>query len=1320
MFKKLISLSVSAVMLLSLMPQISFAISDGDILLEEKFNFQAADSGKNIGGWNGWTESGGANTQYTLDSYHTLTTEPGTTNGVGSLYREACGNNSAAFTNQKVLSSSQTGGKVSVKMSVKRTNAAAKLLIFRYYDTENHMVGQIIDLNASRIYTENAGAFPNFYFPGITSNTASPTDVWQDLEWVFDFDKGTFNCCYGQGGGTKQVIAQNYNIADVNNGSIAKIEIGTQRNANGAGALFYIDNIEVKCAEAPIDDEKACTLTDEYYKNIFKNPLENNISLTGNGLHNAKISWSTSDSTVITASGKITRVLREERSATLTARISRGTYSVTKTYDVKVKGFDSYITPTQDIIDSVAEEFSFAEISTESVNAVSKNLDLCDTYANLSAAAVEGGVDVKWESSDTSAISEEGVVTRKDKRQKVTLTATFSAGENGVLKRSKEFQITILPAGEIYLYETFDMPSSENGTNLDGWNGWTMSYAGGSYRNDSEFTISNEENNEQNKVASFYRPTCDNNSMYITAAKTLERTIDGGEVNLKIRLNRKTSNAKLFMLQFQDDAAHQMEFYIDLANSRIYSGASNSPAFDMIRFPGLTSNTPSPTNTWQELEFVFKLDDQSFDVYYGDVKIAENQPIIALNNGTFKKILLFTGRNSNGAGGLFYADDLIVTKTREKVSDEEALIRTEQKLRELFASALTDDVTLPTQGMYKTSVTWKSSDESVISSAGEITRLYKQDSTAYLKATIERGTKKEEYRFDVTVKGLDNYLVPTAEIMEKVTAGFDFSRISEESRHAVSKNLTLPLEYDALAASSIGGVKIKWESENTALIANDGTVNRKENAEKVKITGTFSALRDESVTAKKDFEVTLLPSGKVYFYESFDTPTAAEGATLHGWNGWSISQSEYSGTPVKDSLFTVSSEEENDKNKVASFYRPTCSSLSGYTTTTKSLDESIDGGTVSLRMRIKRKNDAAKILNMQLADNESHSMEFNFEFAQGRINSYANEPNFSIPIGSRCSVGAWHDFEFIFKLDKQKFDLYIDGTCVAEYKPMIALNNGTLSKITLFTHRTNNGAGALFYVDDIVMTKTGEKIADDNAAKEVAESIEAEFREKKISEDTDLPISGDYKSILIWESSDEDIIKVINGKGIVTPPDDENKEVTLTVSVVRGKVKEERSFNVTAEKFGGTLTATQELLDKAVDGFTFDEITDEKETMITHDLNLPLTYNKGYAKRIGGVNIKWTSSKPHVLANDGKITKQKYDTFLTLTAEFSSAENPEIKRSRDFKTAVLAEGEYILKDTFEEAPFDKMYQTFDDTGKVTEGGVSQKEVYDGWSHFCHS
>ena len=73
------------------------------------------------------------------------------------------------------------------------------------------------------------------------------------------------------------------------------------------------------------------------------------------------------------------------------------------------------------------------------VDAVKANLTLPNTVtSDLSLSTLENGVSIKWNSSNTSVISNDGIVTRGDSDQTVTLTAKLTKGD-----ATAEFKITI-------------------------------------------------------------------------------------------------------------------------------------------------------------------------------------------------------------------------------------------------------------------------------------------------------------------------------------------------------------------------------------------------------------------------------------------------------------------------------------------------------------------------------------------------------------------------------------------------------------------------------------------------------------------------------------------------------------------------------------------------------------------------------------------------------------------------------------------------------------------------------------------------------------
>lgn len=83
-------------------------------------------------------------------------------------------------------------------------------------------------------------------------------------------------------------------------------------------------------------------------------------------------------------------------------------------------------------------------------------------------------------------------------------------------------------------------------------------------------------------------------------------------------------------------------------------------------------------------------------------------------------------------------------------------------------SAVKNDIELPSRGIRGTSITWTTSDETVVTADGVVTRAPGQDKTAILTAQISRGEAKETKEFTVTVLGyvpitVDSYVYGNAD-----------------------------------------------------------------------------------------------------------------------------------------------------------------------------------------------------------------------------------------------------------------------------------------------------------------------------------------------------------------------------------------------------------------------------------------------------------------------------------------------------------------------------------------------------------------------------
>jgi len=129
-------------------------------------------------------------------------------------------------------------------------------------------------------------------------------------------------------------------------------------------------------------------------------------------------------------------------------------------------------------------------------------------------------------------------------------------------------------------------------------------------------------------------------------------------------------------------------------------------------------------------------------------------------------------------------------------------------------SAVTGNIALPTSGAYGSTITWSSSDPSVISSTGVVTRpgALAGPADVTLTATLTRGSGSETKTFAATV-------LPEEDDQAKA----DAAAAALELVHAddVRGHLTLP-------TSGLHGSSVSWASSSPDIVSTDGIVNRPE------------------------------------------------------------------------------------------------------------------------------------------------------------------------------------------------------------------------------------------------------------------------------------------------------------------------------------------------------------------------------------------------------------------------------------------------------------------------------------------------------------
>ena len=197
------------------------------------------------------------------------------------------------------------------------------------------------------------------------------------------------------------------------------------------------------------------------------------------------------------------------------------------------------------------------------------------------------------------------------------------------------------------------------------------------------------------------------------------------------------------------------------------------------------------------------------------------------------------------------------------------------------AASVTQDMTLPTTGDNGTTISWTSSDTTVIADTGAVTRpaANAADATVTLTATITKNTESDTKEFTLTVLK-DAGLSDTESVAAAKTA-LVITYAQGDSETSVTQDMTLP-------TTGASGTTISWTSSDTAVIANNGAVTRPAaNAADATVTLTATITKNEA-SDTKIFTLTVIKKDTVEANRApgapaFSGSTAGDGQVEVNW-----------------------------------------------------------------------------------------------------------------------------------------------------------------------------------------------------------------------------------------------------------------------------------------------------------------------------------------------------------------------------------------------------------------------------------------------------
>ena len=160
-------------------------------------------------------------------------------------------------------------------------------------------------------------------------------------------------------------------------------------------------------------------------------------------------------------------------------------------------------------------------------------------------------------------------------------------------------------------------------------------------------------------------------------------------------------------------------------------------------------------------------------------------------------------------------------------------------------SSVTASVGLPENGEYGETITWQSSDTSIVANEGTVYRP-EEDAEITLTATVTYASAAAVHTFKITVKSRLSAEEKNAAIVKSDTEALEIGYAPGDNVNAVTMDISLP-------ATGANGSAVAWTSTREEIISQYGEVTRPEDDTEVTLTamvmrGTASRTKEFKVT----------------------------------------------------------------------------------------------------------------------------------------------------------------------------------------------------------------------------------------------------------------------------------------------------------------------------------------------------------------------------------------------------------------------------------------------------------------------------------------
>lgn len=452
-------------------------------------------------------------------------------------------------------------------------------------------------------------------------------------------------------------------------------------------------------------------------------------------------------------------------------------------------------------------------------------------------------------------------------------------------------------------------------------------------------------------------------------------------------------------------------------------------------------------------------------------------------------------------------------------------------------SRITKDISLPSS-LDSAVITWASSNEEVLSSAGVVNRKLNEDVTVTLTATAEFGGDKKTKAIEFTV-------ISTETMIKAAMNELGYADLTDQSKNSITKDVVLPL-------SGLYGTQISWSTSDENVMTAVGCICPVDKSSSVVLTASFSL---DGITLEKEFSFVVTKS------DEEKVNIDADGIALDEF------VEDNFDLPLVGEFFGTDIEWTSDND---------CISISNGRAIVTRPEYGQGDASVTLTARVSVNQASTErqftVIVREMPTDEALVDEMYEQLSWSNISGEKADSvtqNLAFPAALKFGVTCeWksltpeylNDGGVINRPQVGKEDV----TAIAE----ATLRKGNAVKTKKFTFTVK-----AFFENDQVLAKAKNELTFDKLSDEPVSVV---------TKNLSLPTQWRYGTLITWKSSDESVIKIENGTdgcvGTVTRPQYNagNKKVELTAKIGFNGEYTDKVFSVFVSEERGNVAVVNE------------------------------------------------------------------------------------------------------------------------------------------------